>query len=323
MAQTFLITGPNWKGRIPEGLKEIKSPTKLVWLLGRTYCTGTPEDYKAVWALQDQYKFVPLSSYGKPYTPPEGKVDAKVDMKTTPREQVNLLDAGAYFKLLATLLKDNPPAVEDAPLIAKLAKVGFVPGKDFDIATLDPAVVKGLERGHKAGLEQIGVEIKHMGKKVNGWQITFTGDYGTKYLFRAAIAYAGLGANLAKDAVYPTTVMDGNGKQLNGAKKYEITFPKGNLPPVKGFWSLTMYNAEYFFVANTLNRYTLSQRDKLQANPDGSVTLFLQKDSPGKDKEANWLPAPEGDFVLMLRLYWPTESVLDGKWSPPVVKRVK
>ncbi len=301
MAQTLVITGPNWKGKIPEGLKEIKSPTNLVWLLGRTYCTGTPEDYKAVWALQDQYKLVPLSAYGKPYTPPEGKVDSKVDMKTPPREQVNRLDAGAYFKLLATLLKDNPPAAADAPLIAKLARIGFVPGKDFDITKLDPAVVKGLERGHKAGLEQIGVEVKHAGKKVNGWQILFTGDYGTKYLFRAAVAFAGLGANLAKDAVYPTTDMDGHGKPLSGAKQYEITFPKGQLPPVKGFWSLTMYNSDYFFVANNLNRYTLSQRDKLQSNPDGSVTLFLQKDSPGKDKEANWLPAPEGDFVLMLR----------------------
>jgi hypothetical protein len=323
MAQTFLITGPNWKGRIPEGLKEIKSPTNLVWLLGRTYCTGTPEDYKAVWALQDQYKLVPLSAFGKPYTPPAGKVDTKIDMKTPPREQVNRLDAGAYFQLLATLLKEDPPAAADAPLIAKLARIGFVPGQDFDITRLDPAVVKGLERGHKAGLEQIGVEIKHLGKKVNGWQILFTGEYGTKYLFRAAVAYAGLGANLAKDAVYPTTDMDGHGKLLSGAKQYEITFPKGQLPPVKGFWSLTLYNAEYFFVANSLNRYNLSQRDKLQANADGSVTLFLQKDSPGKDKEANWLPTPDGDFVLMLRLYWPTEPVLDGKWSPPVVKRVK
>ncbi len=208
-------------------------------------------------------------------------------------------------------------------MIARIGWDRFRSALGFDITKLDPAVVKGLERGHKAGLEQIVVETKHVGKKVNGWQIVFTGDYGTKYLFRAAVAFAGLGANLAKDAVYPTSDMDGHGKPLSGAKQYEITFPKGQLPPVKGFWSLTMYNAEYFFVANNLNRYNLSQRDKLQTNPDGSVTLFLQKESPGKDKEANWLPAPDGDFVLMLRLYWPAESVLDGKLSPPVVKRVK
>jgi hypothetical protein len=208
-------------------------------------------------------------------------------------------------------------------MVALMAKVGIVPGKDFDISKLDPTVAKGLERGRKAGLEQIVSEVKHGGKKVNGWQFTFTGEYGTRYLFRATVTFAGLGANLAKDAVYPVTDLDSAGKPLKGSNKYEITFPKGGMPPVKGFWSLTMYDAQYFFVANPLNRYNLSARNKLQANADGSVTLYLQKEAPGKEKESNWLPAPEGDFVLMLRLYWPDESVLDGKWQPPVVKRVK
>jgi hypothetical protein len=322
-AQAFALTGPNWKGKLPDGLKEIKSPTNLVWLIGRTYCTGTPEDYKAVHALQDQYKLVPLSAYGKAYTPPAGKVDPQIDMKTPVRDQVNKMDAAAYFKLLAQLMKDNPPAPADAPLIAELAKVGIVPGKDFDPGKLDPAVARGLARGHKAGLEQIVGEIPHLGQRVNGWQFSLTGDYGTRYLFRAAIAFAGLGANLSKDAIYPVADMDSQGKRLNGANKYTVTFARGQMPPVKGFWSLTMYDAGYFFVANPLNRYNLSERNKLTANPDGSVTLYVQKDSPGKEKEANWLPAPEGDFVLMLRLYWPDESALDGKWQPPVVKPVK
>jgi hypothetical protein len=322
-AQSFALTGPNWKGQLPEGVKELKSPTNMVWILGRTYCTGTPDDYKAVHALQDQYQLVPLRSFGKPYTPPPGKVNVDIDMKTPVRDQVNRMEPAAYFKLLVSLMKDNPPAKEDAPLLARMARMGIVPGKDFDAARLPPNLLKELQHGHKAGLDQIGVETKHMGKKVNGWQMTFTGDYGTRYLFRAAIAFAGLGANLAKDAVYPATDLDAAGKPLKGSNKYEITFAKGQMPPVKGFWSLTMYNAQLFFVANPLNRYTLSQRNALQANADGSVTLYVQKESPGKDKETNWLPAPEGEFALMLRLYWPEESVLDGKWAPPAVKRVK
>lgn len=127
-AQTYAITGPGWKGTLPAGITEYKSPTNLVWVLGRTYCTGTPADYQAVHKIQDQYKLVPLSADGKPYTPPPGKVDPSIDMKTPVRDQVNRMDAGAYFKLLAALLKDNPPAAADAPMVAKLAKIGVVPG---------------------------------------------------------------------------------------------------------------------------------------------------------------------------------------------------
>ena len=149
-AQKYAITGPNWKGKLPDGVTEYKSPTSMVWILGRTYCTGTTEDYKAVHAIQDKYKLVPLSAYGKDYTPPKGKVDPKIDMKTPVREQVNNMNAGNYFKLLATLMKDNPPAKEDAPIVEKMAKIGLVPGKDFDIGKLDPAVAKGLQGVPKA-----------------------------------------------------------------------------------------------------------------------------------------------------------------------------
>jgi hypothetical protein len=324
-AQTYALTGPNWKGDLPKDVKELKSPTNMMWILGRTYCTGTADDYKAVHAIQDKYKLVPLSAYGKDYTPPKGKVDPKVDMKTPARDQVNSLKAGDYFKLLAKLMKDNPPAKEDAPMVAKLKKIGIEPGKDFEMDKLDPAVAKGLERGAKAGLEKIVAEIPRVGTKLNGWQYTFTGVYGTDYLFRAAITFAGLGANRSKDAVYPTTVADTDGKKYSGANRYTVTFPKGQLPPVSGFWSLTMYDAEFFFVANPLNRYNLSQRNQLKENEDGSVTLYIQNESPGKEKESNWLPAPKGDFVLMLRLYWPNEknpSILDGTWKVPPVKMV-
>jgi uncharacterized protein (TIGR03000 family) len=325
-AQKYLITGPGWAGTVPEGVTEYKSPTNMVWIIGRTYCTGTPEDYKAVHAFQDQLGLVPLSAYDKPYTPPPGKVDPSIDMKTPPREQVNAMKAGDYFKLMARLMKDNPPAKEDAPIVARMAKVGIEPGKDFDIGKLDPAVARGIEKAVTAGLEKIVGHMKDAGKFVNGWVYPLpAGVYGTDYLQRATISYFGLGANRTKDAVYPTSEATADGKPYNGANRYTLTFPKGQMPPVDGFWSLTMYDEHYFFVENALNRYTLSQRDKLKENDDGSVTLYIQSESPGKDKESNWLPAPKGKFVLMMRMYWPKEkapSILDGTWKPPAVTLV-
>jgi hypothetical protein len=324
--QAYAITGPNWKGTLPEGVKELKSPTNMVWILGRTYCTGTPEDYQAVHALQSKYALVPLSAYGKPYTPPAGKVDPTIDMKTPIRDQVNALKGAEFFKLMATLMKSNPPAREDAPMVAKLAKLGITPGQDFDPAKADPAVAKAMEQAPKAGLEKIAGHLKHAGRMENGWVYPFPGgQYGTDYLQRATITYFGLGCNRTKDAVYPTSELDTEGKPYDGAHKYTLTFPKGQTPPVNGFWSLTMYNAEYFFVDNPLNRYTLSARDKLTENADGSTTLLIQNESPGKDKESNWLPAPKGKFVLMMRLYWPKEnppSIIDGTWKPPTVIKV-
>jgi hypothetical protein len=326
-AQKYAITGPGWKGDLPEGVTEYKSPTSMVWILGRTYCTGTPQDYKAVHAIQDQYSVVPLSSYGKPYTPPKGKVDPEIDMKTPVRDQVHGMDAATYFKTLAALMKDNPPAKADAPMVEKLAKIGIVPGKDFDVGKLDPAVAKGLQGVPKAAQEKIMGYFNHAGKSVNGWQImTKTGIYGTDYLQRAFVTAIGLGANRPQDAVYPTSMVDGDGKPYDGANKYVMHFPKGQTPPAKGFWSLTMYDAGYFFVENPLNRYNLSPRNALKYNEDGSLDLYLQKDSPGKEMESNWLPSPTGKFILMLRLYWPEEtkpSILDGSWEPPTVGKAK
>ena len=165
-----------------------------------------------------------------------------------------------------------------------------------------------------------------MGIIVNGWNVPLdTGVYGTDYLNRAVITAVGLGANRPEDAVYPISLAGLDGKPYDGANKYVLHFNKGEFPPVRGFWSLTMYDADFFFVDNPLNRYTLSQRNKLKFNPDGSVDLYLQAANPGPEKESNWLPAPEGRFVLMLRLYWPPETdptILNGTWKPPAVRRV-
>jgi hypothetical protein len=323
-AQTYAITGPGWSGTLPDGVTAYKSPTDMVWILGRIYCTGTPEDYAAVHALQDQCQLVLLSSWGKAYTPPPGKVDPAIDMKKAVRDQVNAMDAKTYFTLLAELMKTNPPSAEDAPALASFARIGLVPGQDFDAGKLDADFV---DRIPEVAFDRIMLQFKvnDAVKLINGWNyITKTGLYGTDYLVRALITAIGLGANRPQDAIYPTSLKDAKGDAYDGAQRYVMSFSKGQLPPVQGFWSLTMYDENYFFVANPLNRYSISPRQDLQANADGSVDLLIQHDSPGADKESNWLPAPAGKFVLMLRMYWPNEndpSIIDGSWTIPAVTK--
>ena len=325
--QTYAITGPGWSGTLPPGVKQVKSPTGMVWILGRIYCTGTPEDYREVHALQDQFSVVPLSAYGQHYAAPAGVVDPAFDMKTAVRKQVNGLGIEAYFIYLAKLLKTNPPTAQDAPIVARMARIGLVPGQDFDPAKLpflDREVIKAVP---KVALVEMARYLKKQ-KTTNGW-LYFTkgvGNFGTNYLLRGMANLLGPGWNRAQDAVYPLSQKDAQGVEYNGAKyRYVMRFEKGKLPPAEAFWSLTMYDHDFFFVPNPIHRYDLARRDKLIANADGSVDLYLQADSPGKDKEANWLPAPKGKFQLVLRMYGPTQSppsILDGTWTPPAVKRL-
>jgi hypothetical protein len=322
-AGEFAIVGPNWRGDLPPGVEQYRSSTNLVWLIGRTYCTGTPEDYAAVHAIQDQYKLVPLSAYGMPYTPPVGKVDPTIEMNVPPREQVERMDAISFFNLLAELMKQNPPYAADAPILSRLARIGLVPGQGFDTSKL--ASIPNFQDVPRLGVERITAHYAAVGYDVNGWTVYKpAGTYGTDYIQRALITRFFLGCNLLEDAVYPGAKTDSTGQPLSGANKYVIRFPKGQMPPVRGFWSLTMYDSDWFFVANPLNRYTLSQRSALKSNPDGSVDFYIQAASPGPDKESNWLPAPNGRFYLTLRMYWPKErppSLLDGTWKPPLIER--
>jgi hypothetical protein len=325
--QTYAITGPNWSGNLPEGVTEYKSPTSLVWVLGRIYCTGTPEDYAAVHKMQDAISVVPLSSYGKTYTPAIGKVNPNIDMKTAVREQVNALSTEAYFNLLAELMVSNPPAKADDSIVTKMAKLGIIAGEPFSLKKLDEETQKTMQDVPKISFEKIMAHFKNGGTFENGWLFTTNaGVYGIDYLQRAFITAIGLGANRPQDAIYPTSEKDAEGNPYDGANKYVMHFEKGQMPPVKGFWDLTMYDADYFFVDNPLNRYTLSQRNKFKENADGSIDFYLQAENPGPGKESNWLPAPKGKFILMLRLYWPSEnspSILDGSWKIPPVQIVK
>ncbi len=324
-AADFAITGPGWKGTLPAGVKAAyQSPTSIVWVLGRTYSSGTPADYAAVNAIQAQYKLTPLSSYGKPYTPPPGSVNPAWESNEPVREQVDAMDGATYFKLLAELMKTNPPVAADAPMVAAMATIGLAPGQDFDAAKLSAAQVAAVQAAPKPAQAEIMGLLKRQ-QLVNGWAVTKTGIYGTAYTFRALVTAIGLGANRPQDAIYPVGEADAAGKPLDAASRYIIHFDKGQLPPVDGFWSLTMYDDQYFFVPNRLNRYTLSARNALKHNADGSVDLYLQATSPGAARESNWLPTPQsGKFIPMLRLYWPKEtppSILDGTWKPPAIQR--
>jgi hypothetical protein len=194
------------------------------------------------------------------------------------------------------------------------------------MSKLDPAVQEALKGVNAAAMKRIQDNKDKLGDIVNGWVVTKDlGVYGANYTKRAVVAAFGWPANLQLDAVYPYTTVDNSGKTLNGANKYTLTFAKGETPPVNGFWSITMYEVEsdgWWFVPNPLNKFTVSARNNLKYNADGSVTLYFQNESPGKDKEANWLPAPKGEFIPMLRMYWPKDtapSIIDGTWKPPAV----
>jgi hypothetical protein len=329
-AANYLITGPGWKGQVPKGMKHIPVATRYMVILGRTYADGTEKDYKAVNALQAQYKITPLASWGKPFTPKVPPVDPTPGFSMTDKPQAVIVAMGTkgYFDLMTKLMcKDMPAYAADAPALARFAKIGIEPCKPFALDKLDPAVQEALKNLPKAALEKIGANQASMGKMVNGWLITKgLGVYGTDYMKRAVVAAFGWPANLQDDAVYPYTLVDAKGEKLTGANKYTLTFAKGQAPPVNGFWSITMYMIDqgWWFVPNPLDKFTVSPRNNLKANPDGSITLYFQNESPGKDKEANWLPAPKGEFIPMLRMYWPKDkapSILDGTWTPPKVER--
>ena len=326
-AQTIAITGPGWHGSLPTGVKEVKCPTNTVFTIGRVYADGTPEDYAKVNAAQKAFQLVPLSSYGKPYTPPAGVMNpAGPSVKDKVRDVIGAMDTQSYFNALATSMAANPPVLpQDAPIVAEMAKIGLVPGKPFDLKKLPPAVQTALADVGKVATVQIDAQQKTGNKVVNGWLMTSgTGDYGTNYVWRAAVSNFGWGANLTKDAMYPSTKTDSDGAPLVGTNSYVIHFAKGQMPPADGFWSITMYDGAYYFYPNALNKLTVSLRDKPVANADGSIDFYFSHNKPTKAPQANWLPAPADQFILMMRLYWPSEkppSILDSSWSPPPVNK--
>jgi hypothetical protein len=314
------IVGPWWSGTLPPDVKEVRAPTNLVWVIGRTETHGK-HDYPAVRAVQDRYRLTGLSSWGTE-TVELGNVHLHpTDTEATPVEQVARMDAASFFDRLNVLMAGNPPSVADAEAMARFASIGIAPGQTFAVHGEETA----LDGGASAARDRlIAAAGRQFGERVNGWEIPprTIGRYGTDYLLRAVVALIGLGANLPEDAMYPHTTRDADGQSLTGANKYVVRFPKRSLPPVRGFWSITMYNGQQQFTDNVIDRYAIGDRDNLTFGNDGSLTLYIQHDSPGIAHTSNWLPAPAGPFNLIMRLYWPAMSVLDGVWKPPAVERI-
>jgi len=314
-AGNFLIAGPKWHGTPPPDIKDVyHCSTRFGWVLVQMAAKG-PEEFKEINALQDQLKITPLSAWGKPYTPPDNvPVDPTTDTTALPFDQVRLMDGEHFFKRLALLLKDNPPYEADAPMIEKLKKLGIEPGKDFDFSKLDPDVAKGLNRA-PLKVWSVFQSAAYEMKNVNGWLLPLNlGRYGTDYNTRAFIAYFGLGALTSDDLIYPSAVVDGDGKPLYADKKYVMHFDKDQLfPSNSGVWSISQYR-ENFYVHNSLERYAVGSGMPLKYNPDGSLDVYIQATSPGPDKEPNWLPTPpSGPFNLTIRVYQPKQEMMNGQ----------
>jgi hypothetical protein len=329
-AQTFLVTPQGWRPdlrdrfaeefKLPKDTQRIEAPTPYVWVIGRTKTDG-PADYNAVHQIQAGYKVSLLSEFGKPPRPVEVKIDPSIDMKTPPKEQVDSMTAGVYFANAAELLKLHPPHVTDQPIIAQMKRIGIEVGKSFDIGKLDPVVQRALETAPQDGRKLMAWKVPTLARVANGWSMNTDtmGVYGNYYLKRAIVSQVGLGANLPEDAIYPLNLGDESGKPLDGATKYTITFANGAAPPVNAFWSITLYDQDGFQVGNTLNRFAVSSWMPFNYNADGSLDIYFQSENPGKDKEANWLPAPKGAFNLTMRLYSPKSEALTGRWNPPPI----
>jgi hypothetical protein len=318
----FALVPLGWTGTLPEGVARIDAPTPYVWMIGRTQTNG-PADYDAVHGFQDGLQIMPLSASGGTTQPKPFEVDPSVDMKTPPKIQADTMPAGTYFAYAAELLKLHPPHLTDEPILAQMKRIGLEPGKSFDVDKLDPTVKKALESVPEDAQHLMKWKLPTLARVVNGWSMNTDtmGVYGNYYLKRAIVTQLGLGANLPEDAVYPLNLADETGKPLDGANKYTLHFDKGTTPPVNAFWSITLYDADGFQVGNSLNRFAVSSWMPFKYNPDGSLDLYFQNDSPGAGKEANWLPAPKGPFNLTMRLYAPKSDILTGKWNPPPVTK--
>jgi hypothetical protein len=318
----FLIAGPNWKGATPKGItKVLHSETEFVNVVGRTQLFN-PSDLDNVKKLQAQYKVQPLSAFlGKPAPPAAPAIHWIKPL--APAEQRTSLES---FNVLSFALQfcDKPPS--EVALRAQFARIGVVPGKLLDVSALSPAMKTALQQGMADGQKEIDARRAAVGGKIDDL-------FGTRaflkedFVARATGAQIGIGANSREEALYPIYEKDSDGQQLNGTTgRYTLHFAKGQFPPVNAFWSLTMYNLpQQLLVKNSINRYLINSPmlPNLKLGPDGGLTIYIQSDSPGKDKEANWLPAPKGPFMLTMRYYLPKPELLDGQWKSPLVMRVK
>ncbi|MCK1721967.1 DUF1254 domain-containing protein [Bradyrhizobium sp. 141] len=325
-AGDYMVVGPDWKGATPPGIKKVfQSGTQFSLAIIRTQLFN-PEDLDNVVKVQAGYKMQPLSAYLKQ---PATTASAAVDFPKIDKELVKT----NFFEYLDFVLQFAPAQENEMEIRAALAKIGVGPGKTFNFKDLPLEQKLEVGLGMKEGEKKVEEAVATVGKRINGWQVSAPfGDnahYNGDWLKRAVAAKAGIYGNDSVEATYPQTRIDGDGQTLDGSKNnYTLTFPPGEQPPVNAFWSVTMYDGKsQLLIENPINRYLINSPmlTNMKKNADGSVTLYIQNKSPGADKEANWLPAPNGPIYLVMRLYWPkTEppSLLpagEGTWKPPAI----
>ena len=322
----YMMVGPNWKGEAPAGINAVvRSSTNLVFAIPRVFKDDTAEDTKAVQPLIDQVVFYPLSQFdGKMKT----KDWSKLPYVPAPQDKGSKGETGwvkpnTYYEELPIIMK------EVAPLPGEEALYGWI-NSVWEAAAKDPATKDALVASFVAAEKELIdplTQWKYNGRSVgNGWNSPVNNaNWGTDYLNRTGTSKSNMFDNVPKETKYIYRDYDSQGQQLDGKDNYTVTFPKGQEPPVKGFWSLTLYNEQHFFHPNALNRFSLGTKSKsfMKNNADGSLTLYFGAKSPGKDKQSNWVPAPEGPFSLYIRCYWPEQAVLNGTWKPPQVEKVK
>lgn len=322
-AGSFLIAGPNWKGDKPAGIKEvIRSETDFILAVFRTQLFN-PADLDNVMKIQEQYKLQPLSAFLDKPAPTSAPAVDWMKPLTQDEEKTSL----EFFNALNFVLQYCPTVPSEVDLMKRFAKIGVGGGMSFDPAKLSPEIKSAIEAGRADAYEAFAGQVKLMdsGKLTSG-QVFGSREYlQNNYLYRW-VATIGIYGNTKQEAMYPIYRVDAQGKPLSGANRYTLHFNKGEYPPVKAFWSLTMYNLpESLLVANPINRYLINSPmlPDMKTDADGGLTLYIQNESPGKDKESNWLPAPKGAFAMYMRLYWPGPAALDGSWKQPPLATVK
>ncbi|MGA2884007.1 MAG: DUF1254 domain-containing protein [Halobacteriota archaeon] len=325
----FAVVGPGWNGTLPSNVTRIQSSTNTVWLAGRTQENG-PADLPATAAFLDNVTLTPLSEWGTNYTPP-ATVPVTSNVSADPRPSTSAAEIAnmtpdVFYSRMATVMAGNPPYSVDKPVVDQIARIGIVPGTSFAWNSLNATMQNAITQGYQDGIAQVNAAAAHWPGVVvvNGWNVTYNmGAYGTNYTLRAGLAAGYPTGNLPQDALYWWSFTNSTGVPYSGANNYVLHFANNSIPPVYGFWSVTIYDSQGHFVPNPLNQYAItSHSGNVTYNPDGSLDIYIQNASPGAGKESNWLPAPSGGFALILRQYWPQESALNGSWVPRAVQTV-
>lgn len=317
-ARKYVLVGPEWNGEIPEGLEFIRSKTDLLWIIGRTQASGKSDIVK-VKKLQNEYKLYPLESLGRIYQKPLGIKNNNLDMQP-PFFKIFATSGEQYFQRLNTLMKHNPPTGEDYLLIKKFETIGISPGKKFDIEKFDEKEQSFIKNLPKLMKERFEVERQLFLAEHTGW---FTpremGNYGTNYSKRAVLAYVGFSTNQDEDAIYPFISRDAEGRKFISDKRYVLHFRPEEIPETNAFFSFATFHPDSLVLNHQKAFSSLFSHRDLKTNPDRSLDIYIQKDSPGKEKESNWLRVPEGEFFIGAQLFWPKLENMTDSWTLPLV----